>query len=216
MARKRAPGGGRKPSPHTPRAQLTIRMQDSMRAQLEASAKKRGLTVTEELLWRLRVSFAMEQEERRDPAAWALCFLISQIAALAYAHLPGVPWHRNPFMFRAFKLGVIRLLGALEPQGEAESPFANLGSSDQLVPDRLLAEIYKTPESAADFAAASVLRGLFHPSPPTQDQRASLTAAAEMNWPGRGKQMVDAIDEDFNSMAHARQALGIGKSKKGS
>src|SRR6516165_455129 len=55
MARKRAPGGGRKPKGAAPmRSQLTIRMPDDLRTELEAAARKRGHNLTDELLWRLR------------------------------------------------------------------------------------------------------------------------------------------------------------------
>jgi hypothetical protein len=185
-------------------------MQESMRDQLEAGAKKRGWTVTEELLWRLRGSFAREEEEKREPIARALCYLISQIADVAHASVPGLSWHRDPFMFRAFKLGVAKFLDGLEPQGEAEPPpFANL-----FPPNHPLGELYKRPESVADFAAASALAGLFqfHPKMFTQDQKESAKNEME-TMPGwnreRATQMMDKIDEGSYSFARARRALGI-------
>jgi hypothetical protein len=210
MARKRAPGGGRKRSPHTPRAQLTIRMQEDMRDQLEAGAKKRNWTVTEELLWRLRGSFAREEEEKRDPVTRALCYLISQIADPAHPGVPGVgrDWHRNPFMFRAFKLGVAKLLDAIEPLGEVESPFTNF-----FAPDHPVGEVYKKPETVATYTVAGVLAALFHfyPKMLTQDLRESLKNAAKVAAPDSlwSMQVLGGLDDSFYSMARARHDLGI-------
>jgi hypothetical protein len=147
MARKRAPGGGRKRSPETPRAQLSIRMQENDRAQLEAAAKRRDWTVTEELLWRLRASFARDHERQRDPPLRAWCFLISDLAS--YIHYETPNWHKNPFWFRAFKLGVTGLLDALEPKGEIRSPK----DLDPLID-------HKTPEAQATAALNIVLHQL--------------------------------------------------------
>ena len=75
MARKRAPGGGRKPKgPVAARSQLTVRMPDDLRAELEAAARRRNRNLTDELIGRIRVSFAREHEQKRDPATRALLF----------------------------------------------------------------------------------------------------------------------------------------------
>src|SRR5262245_44631170 len=103
MARKRAPGGGRKPKGAVAAGLVAVRMQDDLRAQLDAAAKKRGYTLTDEVLGRLRASFAREREQRRDRAMRALGFLIATVADVA--HLGGrlnKQWHRDPFMFQAF------------------------------------------------------------------------------------------------------------------
>src|SRR5437868_5676678 len=112
MPRKRAPGGGRKPSPYTPRAQLTIRMPDDMREQLEAAANQRDWSLTDELLLRLRVSFGREREERREPAMRALCFLMAELAghivgpaaARGKSELALYDWRSDAFFYRAFKI----------------------------------------------------------------------------------------------------------------
>ena len=75
MARKRAPGGGRKPKgPVAARSQLTVRMPDELRAELEAAARRRNRNLTDELIGRIRGSFAREHEQKRDPATRALLF----------------------------------------------------------------------------------------------------------------------------------------------
>jgi hypothetical protein len=167
MARKRAPGGGRKPKGAAPmRSQLTIRMPDDMRAELEAAARRRDHTISDELLWRLRASFARDYEERHDPATVALRFLIARLAHYIHLRLPfPMKWHENPFMFQAFKLGITKVLDAIAPSGEIESPYkdnpeASAGMRQRL---RWLADTRRTPEDAAQAAVDRVLELLFEP-----------------------------------------------------
>src|SRR5271156_2804429 len=59
MKRKRKSGAGRKPAgpfAHTA-AQLTIRMPEDLRRQLEQSSTKKGWSLTQELLWHLDSSY---------------------------------------------------------------------------------------------------------------------------------------------------------------
>jgi hypothetical protein len=148
------------------RSQLTIRMPDDMRAELEAAARRRDHTISDELLWRLRASFARDYEERHDPATAALRFLITRLAHYTHLRLPfPMKWHENPFMFQAFKLGIIKVLDAIAPSGEIESPYkdnpeASAGMRQRL---RLLADTGRTPEDAAQAAADRVLELLFEP-----------------------------------------------------
>src|SRR3974390_1784966 len=117
--RRRATGAGRNPSApfrHSA-AQLTVRMPDDMRARLDAAARKKGWSLSQELLWRLRVSFEKENyRDQRDPATRALCFLIAETAQRVHFNVP-LEWQRNPFLFKAFKLAVATLLDALQPPG---------------------------------------------------------------------------------------------------
>src|SRR5262249_44732506 len=131
MARKRAPGGGRKRSPLTPRAQLTVRMPDDLRAQLVAAARQHGgdWTLTDELVGRIRASFIREREQDRDPAMRALCFLVSQLARNIPGpgrRVPTAAWRSDPFFYEAFKIAVGQLLNALAPPGRAKRYKATL------------------------------------------------------------------------------------------
>src|SRR5215204_2534089 len=124
MAKKRSRGraGGRPPrgafsgltSP------LTIRMPKEMREELEKAANKRDWSVSQELLRRLNASFMRDRERSRDRSLRALCFLISEIAEGVVLPIPDFRldnlrplWRTNPFLFRAFKLAVGKLLNAL-------------------------------------------------------------------------------------------------------
>ena len=168
MARKRAPGGGRKPKGPTPmRSQLTVRMPDDLRAELEMAAQKRGRNLTDELIGRLRRSFSREREERRDPAMRALCHLISEMGRrnLRTGRSKKPAWHRDRFTFRAFKLALAQMLDALEPSGEIRPPT---DMTD------MYGRPFQTPEALAKYAAADVLYGLFHSEPLTREHKAML------------------------------------------
>jgi hypothetical protein len=160
--RKRAPGGGRKPrGPFAQNtAQLTIRMPDDMRAQLEAAAQKRGWSLTQELLWRARLSFTKERENRREPAIRALCFLISEAARYAFESQRKL--HRDRFAFRAFRLTVLKLLDALEPIGEMRSFIEYVVPEQRELPQ---AHWLKTPEGVAELNANKILQRLLEPEP---------------------------------------------------
>jgi hypothetical protein len=200
MARKRASGGGRKRSPDTPRAQLSIRMQENDRAQLEAAAKRRGWTVTEELLWRLRASFARDHERQRDPPLRAWCFLISELASFIHYETPN--WHRNPFWYRAFKLGLIGLLDALEPQGEVRPPKALDPSTDE-----------ETPEAQAEMAVNIVLHLLRGGR--SREEYAAAARRAHLEEPDRlAAAIMDDLDLDRDVYARVRQDLQLIPTRK--
>jgi hypothetical protein len=210
MKRKRAPGGGRKPSGPFQRntAQLTVRMPESMRSELEASAHKRGWSLTQELLWRVRVSLSKEREEHRDRAVRALCFLISEMA-LKYFSSEGrqlaEPWQRDPFTFAAFKLAVGKLLDALQPEGELRPPRTKDGR------DRYRTE---TTESLADHAAKETLSNLFYTQMPDRDLKAIIQSIPLPDNPHWGEWLVEELERDFYAMSNARRDLGIEKPKE--
>jgi plasmid stability protein len=188
MARKRAPGGGRKPGPNTPRAQLTIRMPDDLRAELEATAAKHGHTLTQEMLRRLRVSL---REDARDPATRSLCYLLSVTANQAGADRiprrrgqPKKPWTHDPFVFKAFRLAFDKLLGAHQPSGELRPPWGDAS------------EPFDTPESTADFAVRYLL--------------VVLMAGAPLITPdGTKPELANEIALDAYDLLQARQGLKV-------
>jgi Arc-like DNA binding domain len=163
MIRKRAPGGGRKPKGAVPmRSQVNVRMPDDLLAQLQAAARKRGRNISEELLARLRVSFAREREQKRDPATRALTFLIANVAE--QVHLGMSPeWNKVPFLFRAFRLAVATVLDALEPSGEMRPPYdwSEMARQSDEPLEQWFIDQYRTPETTAQSAADVTLRLLF-------------------------------------------------------
>jgi len=213
VARKRAPGGGRKPIGAFPAStQLSIRMPDNMRAELEAAAKNRGWSLTQELLWRIRVSLSKDRQDSRDSTLRAICFLISAMATRGlYTRRPGKPWYQDPFTFRAFKLGVAKLLDALEPRGEISIPIHESGTRFAGLP--IYSTLIKTPEDAADFAAEGELLRLFHIGPEgftrdAEDRLRGTSSLAEWN------EFLDDYERGLYALSDARRDLGIDEPKK--
>ena len=195
--RKRAPGGGRKRFGPSVAQNLTIRIDDDLRGQLEAAAvkraeRRRGWNLSREILLRLRCSLDKEREHRRSPAMRALCDLISDMAKHDLHTDQQQSWHRDPFTFRAFKVAVTRLLDGLEPAGEKRPPRAlePFGPPDaerlgeQVAYKALMALHYATP-SPIGMAAQYFM---------------SRTHSRE-EW--------DEFDEQLHSWPRIRRALGI-------
>jgi hypothetical protein len=172
--KKRAPGGGRKSQGEF--SQLTslfaVRMPDELREQLEAAAKNNRRSASQELLRRLDNSFGRDRDRDRDPPTRALCFLLSELAEKIRwpAKNEKTPWHRNPFLFRAFKIAVAKLLDELEPKGKIKSlaavnRFADdlkqseklLGKETVLAATESLFKSWSAPDGAAEHAFRKVL-----------------------------------------------------------
>ena len=207
MKRKRAPGGGRKPKGAFSglTSPLSIRMPPEMRKELESAAKKKGWSLTQELLWRLRVSLNKEQEARRDPATRALCHLISVMGEKIYKRIP-LEWRRNPFLFRAFKIGVANLLDELEPPGEIQSPIDPNTLTEST---GWLIELYRTPETIANDATRETLASLYYAREMSEQYRQHLRSVNIPGAPGYGEQVVEMLEFEFYSMSAARRDLGI-------
>jgi len=162
MARKRAPGGGRKPTGSSAARPLTIRMDDDIRRQLDAAVGRQKLrkpqwNLSQEILWRLRVSLHEEHEgERRDPALRALCFLISQLAHHVVGPLP-TDWRSNLFFYTAFKIAVHQLLDALDPPGPGHGYTLKLKNRETSESMRRYLETFESPEARAAYSADVVL-----------------------------------------------------------
>jgi hypothetical protein len=171
--RKRARGGGRKARGEFSEltSPLSFRMPAWMWKELQAAKRKSGRSTTQEVLWHLRNSFNESHRKARDPALQAVLYLIAEAAEgvtnpypLRVANTRPL-WRSNPFLFRAFKLTVGKVLGALEPAGEIKSP-AGLEIADGvelLTAPNFARGIYKTPEALADFVTACIMQALINP-----------------------------------------------------
>ena len=202
MARKRAPGGGRKRIGRSVARPLTIRIDDDLRGRLERAAQGRGQrrkwNLSAEILHRLRTSLDKDREIKRDPAINAICFLIADMAKreLYTDIFPSTaPWHRDPFTFRAFKLAVAELLNDLEPAGDMFAPPSLSKTLGRGPP-------FETPDQLGGYAASKekiVLRLL---TPLNRDEAADWlrTHAAEA---------IDDLDEDIYRWAQIRRLFNI-------
>jgi hypothetical protein len=181
-------------------------MPDEMRAELEASARKRGWSLAQDLLWRVRVSLTKGHEEHNDRALRALCYVISEMARkhlhTASADRAGEWWHRDPFTFKAFRLGVANLLETLQPPGELRRPRTKDG--------RYLYGT-ETPESIADYAAKETKSDLFYDTP---QSLARLKAALRSYSPHVGEWMMDELEKGIYAMSNARRDFGIDEPKE--
>jgi hypothetical protein len=201
MVRKRAPGGGRKPKGPVAARLVAVRMPDDLRAELEAAVnrkqKRRKWTLTDELLWRLRVSFNREHEQRRDPATADWCDLIAELAR--WAHLGHPNWDRDPYWFRTFKLAVFGLLGALEPPGEIKLP-------------KILDDDFGEwpPERQADVAVGRLLLELRSP-PSREDAEATARAASlyHKGDPNYFAERMDNFDREQRTFSRLRRNLQL-------
>jgi hypothetical protein len=205
MKQKRAPGGGRKPKGAFSglTSPLSIRMPPDMRKELESASKKKGWSLTQELLWRLRVSLNKQQEVRRDPATRAICYLISRMGEKIHKRIP-LEWRRNPFLFRAFKIGVANLLDELEPPGEIQSPI------DQgTLTESTYVDLYRTPETIANDAARETLTSLYYTREMPESQKQAIRSLSLPGEPKYGEQLVELLESDFYSESAARRDLGI-------
>jgi len=180
MVRKRAPGGGRKPQGEFDQLTMpfSLRMPEDLREQLEAAAKQSGRSTSQEILRRLNESFGASRDKQRDPAVRAICFLIAQLAdRIRWASGPNL-WDGNPFLFRAFKIGVEKLLDGLEPQGEIKNPgvdddfrrikeaFKDDTTLRRTAEERhsdinKLVKMWQSPKAVGSDAAAKVLAELY-------------------------------------------------------
>jgi hypothetical protein len=167
--RRRAPGGGRKRLGPSVAQNLTIRIDDDLREQLEAVAtarQKRNWNLSQEILLRLRTSLNNEREEQRSPAMRALCFLIAQLGD----HVVGPKligdekevalynWRADPFFYKAFKIAVGQLLDALDPPGPIRPCVITTENEADLDPStRRYLETFKTPEARAQYSVDYVL-----------------------------------------------------------
>jgi hypothetical protein len=165
--RKRAPGAGRKPQGEFSRLTVpfSVRMPATMRGELKNAARKRDRKEGQELLRRLQDSFTQDRDRARDPAMRALCFLFSELAEAAHLGVPG--WRSNPFLFQAVKIGIGKLLDALEPPGEVKAPsqwkeaFADF-AKDRIFEGRVpvkawMDQISASPEALASHAVSAVM-----------------------------------------------------------
>jgi hypothetical protein len=208
MSRKRAPGAGRKPKGDAAMPSFTWRMPADLRKQLETAAKKSGLNLSDELLRRLRASFIVEHERRRDPATRALTFLISTaVQWIAFQPSPQ-SWHRDRFLYEAFFHAVQLILAALMPPGEALAPHDELLADMENTPGMensaaMMREETKTPEAAGEYAAGVILRQLFR----------NIASAEELQQHAVKRsappEIKDFLDQFSYGMGNARHDLGI-------
>jgi hypothetical protein len=198
-------------------------MPDDLREELEATAQKRGHTLTDEVVARLRSSLARERDSDQNPAVKALIWVIAQLAkrisggTLHNRELrleEQKKWRTDRFRFRAFKFAVGKLLDALEPVGEIQSPIREFGDdeddADFYVPgpelQKLMTEIFKAPETYGDFIFGALWADLKKATPLTEKEERLARISPRFG---------DLIKREFYGFNKARHDLGIDEPKGG-
>jgi hypothetical protein len=131
MARKRAPGAGRKPQGEYANrtAPFTMRMSKDLRVALEREAKRSGRVLSQEVEHRLRGSLpASKKDEWRSPRHYALGRLLAR-AALGVELSTGVVavgrgWLDNAFAAQAVRAALLVIMDRLMPDEPLEIPEA--------------------------------------------------------------------------------------------
>jgi hypothetical protein len=105
---------------------FSTRLTPKTRDLLEAEARRQGksLSVVAEYLLQIGLERRAEHRNRPRPLR-ALFFLIEGLSRTIPAHHQGDPkysWRSNPYIFDAFRAGVIHMLEVLRPAGEVVMP----------------------------------------------------------------------------------------------
>jgi hypothetical protein len=217
MARKRAPGGGRKPKGEFSGLgmPLSIRMPAELRSQLEAAARRSGKSLTQEMLTRLDGSLNKDRNKAVDPAMRALCFLFSSLAYAVHWNMPN--WRSDRFLFRGIKIGIGKLLDALEPSGEIKLPdfwrAAHAAAIDESMseltkawPESIIPAI-QSPEAMADHAVRVTLQNYASPRPQNWDALRSFASMPE--YQEIGGKVLKHQEDLYYGMKDARKDLRI-------
>ena len=171
--RKRAPGGGRKPSGEFRNLTVvkSVRMPEDLYDQLERARQAGGRSFNQELLNRAKKSFDRDRDRSGDPALRAFCFLFKELAQVICIDPGQVPdWRFDPWLFQAFRLAVPNLLDHFRPAGKMKLPefwrfareadYARHGLPDAQEWGR---RVTKSPEAMADHAVQKVLSDFSSP-----------------------------------------------------
>ena len=221
---QRAPGGGRKPKGEFAKlgSPSSIRLPPEMRDQLEAAAQRSGRSLSQEMLARLDSSLNRDRNKAVDPAMRALCFLISSLARSIHWNKPN--WRADPFLFRAIKIGIGKLLDALEPGGEMKLPgfwracvdyWDGSGENEVLAKARdvLLAGIIpaiQSPEAMADYAVRETLQKYVSPRPQGLEVLEVLKVVASVpEYKEIGGKILKHQEDLYYGMKDARNDLRI-------
>jgi hypothetical protein len=139
MARKRAPGGGRKPQGRfsglagTP---VNLRMPIDLRDRLDAVRAESGRSLTQEVLERLTESLERDQRAKHHPAAIGLSNVLATIITIVSVSVT-MRWRENPFAWRTVKLAFDKVMDRYAPAGEIKKPHG----ADENTPEEAAAVI---------------------------------------------------------------------------
>jgi hypothetical protein len=189
MAKKRAPGGGRKPAGdiHGKRAWFSTRITTETRAALEAEATACGKSVSQVAEALLIEAIATRREVSLSDPLEAFAYLVAQLEEVT-CHGLDRDWRTDPFMFRAFKLAIGKFMDGIAPAGEVRSPIEGA----PLLAKTTVFGPLDTPERRSSHVAKIVLHNFWRAT----EGPIRVTA-----------RYMAAMDTTVNAMARARAAL---------
>src|SRR5262245_45161863 len=167
MARKRKPGGGRKPgSAAGPAVHFNTRIAPEIRRRLEQEAKRNKRSLSQEIEFRLKDSFDFPewvQKQFGENHHYALAYLVARIAIGVESKTDGrCCWRKDPFTGKALRAGIDLILQRVIPEGPIEIPLAVKQSAKNLAglwPPEQIA-FYNTPEGVGASIALGLLTQL--------------------------------------------------------
>ena len=194
--RKRAPGGGRKPTgPFANKlSTLSTRITQETRDRLEqATARRRaeqGATpwsLSQEIEFRLRESLKLPEELRKAEKAWgpahikALAQLVSRLVKSveqtvgADKEASDLSWHRNSYTHAAVARAIAVLLAHYKPAGRAQTPPKVKRDREWIEREasKEQAKLQQTPESVGLSCALGLLDQLSYYTTPPVDRPAN-------------------------------------------
>src|SRR5262245_5037396 len=203
---------------------VSVRINEALLEQLRQLAdEKWNGNLSKEINMRLRGSLRREREESRDPATRAFGFLIAELVEkIRCWPVKQQSWHKNPFLFRTFKLGVAELLTQLEPPGKMHPPPIDAYVKEYyrkredpvgtFIKRSLthLAKQWKSPSRAASYVAEQTLVDFFRK--PGRDPRilfADVEKFDDETLAPIGEQYVKDTDRTWYGMGKDREDLKI-------
>jgi hypothetical protein len=201
VARKRAPGGGRKPQGEFrgKTTTFTTRITPDLRRGLEREARRAARSLSQEVERRLRDSLEHPKKIRKqwgDGHVWALASLISR-AVRSVELSTGKHWVTDPYTSRAIRTAIEVILNDLMPKGPMEIPERiedRNKSVTQTRPEE--ADFFRHPEGLGTACALGLLYALSAYEPPPLNHSSNEHYA-----------------DSFYEMPKLRHALGIKKDR---
>jgi hypothetical protein len=158
--------GGRRKGAGRPRfaktgktSYFSTRLTPKTRDLLEAEARRRGKSLSEVAEDLLQLGLEEMAELQKPRPLRGLFFVIetmNRLIAALHSQEPQYSWRSNPYVFAAFRAGVIHILDELRPAGEVVTPppVPNTFPFPELVTDQVkeaLSPRFSFPESPDDF-----------------------------------------------------------------
>jgi hypothetical protein len=170
MAKKRAPGGGRKPRGQGPAQHFNTRIAPEVRHRLVQAAKRNDQTLSSEIERRLRESLEVEERWGGDHH-YALARLVTN-AAQRIERSAGKRWLDDAFVAQALRAVVLIILNRLMPDAPLQTPESVKKSTANfaahLPPEQ--AAFHNTPEGFGSAIAGSILYELETYEAPATDR----------------------------------------------